>query len=196
MASDPIKSAYRHTWWALVLRGLLSIAVGVFIFWRPVDSVASFALVIAIWALFSGIVQVVHAFDLRVVYSRWWAMLLGGLVSVGFGIAAFYYYPILSLAFAVVWVGWWLLLSGGLGIYVAIEEKRLGVPWGWTMAFALAGVVVGVLALLNPPITLAAIMGVLAAFALVTGVLNLVGAYKLASFKEDIAAALRPAGQH
>ena len=48
MASNIIESAYRRTWWALVVRGLLALALGIFIFWRPMDSIASFALVIAL----------------------------------------------------------------------------------------------------------------------------------------------------
>ena len=64
MASDLIQSAYRRTWWALVLRGIFGIALGAIILWRPIESIASFALVIAIWAFFSGVVQIVHAIDL------------------------------------------------------------------------------------------------------------------------------------
>src|SRR6266581_3697121 len=51
---DDLKGVYNRTWWAILLRGLLALTVGVFIFARPLDSVAAFALVIAWWALFSG----------------------------------------------------------------------------------------------------------------------------------------------
>ena len=111
MASDIIQTAYRRTWWALVLRGIFGIALGAIILWRPIESIATFALVIAIWALFGGVVQIVHAFDLRAVFPQWWVVLLGGIVGVAFGIAAMYYYPGLSLAFAVAWTAWWLLLT-------------------------------------------------------------------------------------
>jgi len=50
---DDLKRVYHRTWWALMLRGLLGLAVGVLIFVRPLDSVAALALVIAWWALFS-----------------------------------------------------------------------------------------------------------------------------------------------
>jgi len=129
MASDLIRAAYRRAWWALVLRGVLAIAVAVLIFWRPLDSIASLALVIALWALFIGIVQIVHAVDLRSVYAQWWVLFLSGLVSAAFGAAALYYYPGLSLAFAVVWTTWWLLLTGGFAIYVAVWERSLGLSW-------------------------------------------------------------------
>ena len=106
MTTDLIQSTYRRTWWALVLRGLLGIATGAVILWRPLESVAALALIIAVWAIFSGTVQIVHAVDLRQVFSRWWVVLLGGLVSVAFGGAAIYFYPVLSLAFAVTWTAY------------------------------------------------------------------------------------------
>ena len=190
MASDLIQSAYRRTWWALVLRGLFGIALGAIILWRPVESIASFALVIALWASFSGVVQIVHAIDLREVFSQWWVMLLGGLVSVAFGVAAIYYYPALSLTFAVVWAAWWLLLTGGLAIYIAMQERSLGMPWGWTFVFGLSGIVASALAFMNPPATLGAIMGLIAGFAIVSGVVLLIGAYKLSTVKERITAAV------
>lgn len=193
MSNDPIASAYRRTWWALVLRGLLGVALGAIILWRPIDAVAAFALVIAIWALFSGIVQIVHALELRQLWSQWWVLLIGGLVSAGFGVAAIYYYPALSLAFAVGWAAWWLLITGGFAMYIAFQEKQLGVSWGWTMVAGLAGIVAGVLALVSPPTTLAAIMGIIAGFAIVSGVAFLVGANRLAAAKREVTGVF---GQH
>lgn len=193
MATDVLRSAYRRAWWALVLRGLLALTLGIFILWRPMDSIASFALVIAIYALFSGIVQIVHALDLRAVFDRWWILLLSGLVSTIFGIAAIYYYPTLSLAFAVVWVAWWLFLSGGIAIYAAIVERRMGVSWGWTMAFGILSIVAGVFAFMSPPVTLAAIMGLIAGFAIISGVFLLIGAFRLSSAKQEIASAIHSA---
>ena len=178
---DDLKRVYNRSWWALLLRALLALAVGVFIFARPLDSVAAFALVIAWWALFSGLVNIVHAIQLKPVMPHWWVLLLSGLVGVGFGIAAFVYYPGLSLTFAVVWVAWWLMFTGILGVYASLQEKKLGVQWGWTMAFGVLSVVAAVFALLSPPATLAAIMGLIGGFAVVTGIALLVGAFKLRS---------------
>jgi len=176
-----LKGVYHRTWWALMLRGLLGVAVGIYIFARPLDSVAAFALVIAFWALFGGIVEIVHAIELKAMMKHWWVLLLAGLVGVGFGIAALVYYPGLSLTFAVVWVSWWLTLTGILGIYAGVMQKSLGMPWGWTVAFGALSVVAGLFALLAPPVTLAAIMGLIAGFALVSGVAFVVGAFKLRS---------------
>ena len=178
---DDLKRVYRRTWWALMLRGLLGLAVGVFIIARPLDSVAAFALVIAFWALFTGIVDIVHAFELKSVMQHWWVVLLVGLVSAGFGVAALIYYPGLSLSFAVVLVAWWLLLTGILGIYAGVQQKKLGVQWGWTVAFGVLSLLAGVFAVMAPPATLAAIMGLIAGFAIVSGIALIFGAFKMRS---------------
>jgi uncharacterized membrane protein HdeD (DUF308 family) len=193
MATDVIQSAYRRAWWGLVLRGLLALTLGAFILLRPIDSIASFGLVIAIWALVNGIAQIVHAVQLREVFRQWWVLLLSGILSALFGIAALYYYPGLSLAFAVAWVAWWLFLSGGLAIYAGVIEKRIGVEWGWTFALGILSVLAGVFALMSPPTTLAAIMGLIAGFAIVAGVVMLIGAFRLTSAKQEISSAIHSA---
>lgn len=186
MSSDLIQSAYRRTWWALVLRGLLGIVVGGVILWRPLESVAAFALAIALWALFSGVVQIVHAFELRTVFDRWWVLLLGGIVSIAFGIAALKFYPGLSLTFAVAWTAWWLLLTGAVSVYAAMQERKAGAPWGWTFAAGIVAIFGGVFAFVSPPATLAALMGFIAAIAIMSGFVLMMAAYQLASFKRDV----------
>ena len=191
MITDEIGAAYHRTKGALVLRGLLSIALGIFILARPLSSVAAFALVIAIWALVDGIVNMVHAFDLRNVTSYWTVMLLGGLVSFCFGAAALYYYPALSLSFAVLWAAWWLIIAGALGIYLAVQELKAQVPWGWTMMLGVLTLAAGVLAIVYPGITLAALMGMLAGFGILAGIVMLVGAGKMQSLEHDVKSTLR-----
>ena len=71
--------------WALALRGLLSLIVGILIIARPMASVAALALVIAIWSLFDGVVNIVRSFTVRGVVAHWWVLRLGGIVSVAFG---------------------------------------------------------------------------------------------------------------
>lgn len=191
MITDNIKTDYNRLKWALILRGLLGIALGIFILARPLTSVAAFALVIAIWALVEGIVNAVHAFDLRTVTTHWWVLLLSGVVSFLFGAAALYYYPILSLGFAVVWAAWWLISLGVLGIYLAIQERKADVSWGWTMVLGIITLAAGALALVYPGITLMALMSLIAAFGIVGGIVMLVGAGKMQSFGRDVDQAMR-----
>ena len=176
MFADNMKASYRRSRWSLGLRGLVGMIVGIFIVARPLESVAAFALVIALWAVIDGIVNIVHAFHLRSVVRHWWVLLLGGIVSVIFGCAALYYYPVLSLGFAVLWVSFWLVISGGLGISFALLERRVGLPWGWAMALALLTIVLGFVAVAYPGITLLGLMGLLAGYGIVGGIVLLVDA--------------------
>jgi len=179
MISDDLRSLYHRTQWALILRGLLGLAIGAFILARPLDSVAVFALVIAVWALADGITAVVYGIALRDVVPHWGWLLAGGIVSIGFGVAALYYYPGLSLAFSVAFAAYWLLLTGGIAIWVSVQERRNQLSWGWTMVFGLVSVVAGVLALVYPGLTLSTLMALIAAFGIVGGVARLVGAVRM-----------------
>lgn len=184
--TSDIKSLYTHAKWGLLIRGLFGIALGIFIIMRPAESIAALALVIAIWALGDGIVSIVHAFDLRGVVDHWWAMLLSGIISVGFGIAALYYYPVLSLTFAVFWTSLWLIMGGLIGIYVSVQERSMGVSWGWTLAFSIVAIVAGVVAVLRPGITLASLISVIATFGILGGIALIIGAGKMQSFEGQL----------
>lgn len=179
MRSDDIEAVYRRTKSSLVLRGLLGVAVGVFVLVRPLESVATFALVIAFWALADGLSGIVHAFDLSSVWRYWWVSALGGLVSALFGIVALVSYPTLSLGFTLVWIALWLITGGALGLSVAARERRLGMQWEWTLSLALLAIVAGILTVTYPGLTLAVLLDVIGGYALVGGIVRLVTAARL-----------------
>jgi len=179
MLPDALTRAHRRTWRAVVIRGLLAVGFGGFILAKPLDSLAAFALVIAIWALTCGATDIVHAFDIRPTFGLWWMLLLSGVVSVGFGVAAFRGYPGLSLPFAVRWLSFWLALTGTLGLAVAVEQERAGLPWGWSITLGVIGIGASILALASPPRTLAAITELMAGFGVVSGIALLTGALRL-----------------
>jgi uncharacterized membrane protein HdeD (DUF308 family) len=195
MIADQLRDRYHQAKWALVLRGLIGIALGLIILARPFDSVAAFALVIALWALFDGIVRIVHAFDLRTVMSDWWMLFAAGIVGVVFGLAALYYYPALSLSFAVVWVTLWLVTAGLVGVYIAVQERRAGEAWGWTMTWGIITILAGVVAYMYPGVTLAWLMSIIAAFGLIGGIALLIGAGKMNTLEHHIDQRMHPAAR-
>jgi uncharacterized membrane protein HdeD (DUF308 family) len=186
LLTDEVSAAYRRTKWALALRGLLGIALGIVIVARPMASLAAFALVIAIWALFDGLTNLVRAFEVRRFVPHWWVVLIAGAIGVIFGLAALYAYPGLSLGFAVVWAALWLLTAGGLAISVAMMERRANVSWGWTMTLGVVTVIAGILALVFPGLTLAGLLSLIAAFGFVSGVVMLATVAKLQRFEHDL----------
>jgi uncharacterized membrane protein HdeD (DUF308 family) len=183
MIAGDLRTAYNRSKWGIALRGLFGIIIGIIILTRPIASVAALALVVALWAMIEGIVAIMYAFDLRPIVQHWWVLLLTGAVSVLFGVAALYYYPGLSLSFIVLWVAWWLLTAGAIAAFVAIQERKVGLSWGWTMAFGVLTIVAGILAIMYPGVTLAWLLSLLAAFGIVGGVMRLVIVFRLQSFE-------------
>jgi uncharacterized membrane protein HdeD (DUF308 family) len=186
MIAGDVKAAYNRSKWGIALRGLFGIIIGLVILTRPIASVAAVALVVALWAMVEGIIAIMHAFELRATVSHWWLVLLTGVVSALFGVAALYYYPALSLSFVVLWVAWWLLTAGAIAVAVATQERRAGVSWGWTMAFGVLTIAAGILAIVYPGVTLAWLLSLLAAFGIIGGVMRLMIAFRLQSFERDV----------
>jgi uncharacterized membrane protein HdeD (DUF308 family) len=191
MIGDEIRTAYSRTKWALVLRGVFGLVLGAFIYARPLESVSALAIVIAFWALLDGISNIVRSFAISEVAPHWWVVLISGIVSFGFGIAALYYYPGLSLTFAVLWTAYWLFTAGVMAVYAAMQERRFGAPWGWTLALGILAVAAGIIAFMYPAITLTWLLGFIAAYGILSGVILLMGAWKLQSIERGFGAPMR-----
>ncbi len=73
-------------WWAVLLVGVAGVFIGLLTFFWP--GITAFVLLyfIATWALITGIFEIVAAIQLRSVITGEWMMILGGLLSILFGV--------------------------------------------------------------------------------------------------------------
>jgi len=70
----------------LVLLGLLGVAAGVLTFFYPGITALSLLIVIAWWAILTGIFEIAAAVKLRQELSNEWLLILSGVLSVAFGV--------------------------------------------------------------------------------------------------------------
>jgi uncharacterized membrane protein HdeD (DUF308 family) len=187
MTLEELRQKHRRSWWLFSVRGALALAVAFFILLRPLDSLAVLALIVAIWAVVTGVAEIVHALHVKDSLESWWIWLAGGVFSVAFGAAALYYYPLLSLAFMVTWAALWFLVSGSLGIYGALQLRRSGLPWGWPFLWGVLGALLSIVTWFNAPATLLAILVLLAVYAFLSGVALLTAAWRIRALPARLA---------
>jgi uncharacterized membrane protein HdeD (DUF308 family) len=110
---------------------------------------------------------------------NWWAVLLRGLLGMAFGIVTFIW-PGLSLAGLVLVYGAFAFADGVLALVSAIRgQVEESVP-RWAMILrGLLGLGAGIVTILWPGITAVALLYVIAAWAVVGGVLEIVTAIRL-----------------
>ncbi len=116
--------------------------------------------------------------DMEVLARNWWALLLRGLVAILFGVITFLE-PGLSLAALVLVFGAYALADGVLAIVSAVRHRGTTEPAWLLVLEGLAGIVAGVATFLWPGITALALLYLIAAWALVTGVFEIVAAIRL-----------------
>ena len=183
---NDINTAYRESRWAIALRGLIGILFGLVILARPHQSVAALALIVAFWAFIEGVAAVLGGLALRSTVGHWWLLVLGGVASILIGAIDLAKYPGLTLKFIVLLTGWWLTISGVAGLYLAIQERKGGWPFGWTMWWSVLALAAGVVTFVNPGGSLLSLMRVLAVFGIAGGLLRLGLAVQAPSFPAEM----------
>jgi uncharacterized membrane protein HdeD (DUF308 family) len=115
---------------------------------------------------------------LRTLAQNWWAIVLRGVCAVLFGVGAFAW-PGITLAVLVLLYGAYALVEGVLAVAWALVGRQAGpFPWGVLLA-GLAGVGVGVVTFLYPGLTGLALLYLIAAWAMVRGIFEIIAAFHL-----------------
>jgi len=125
--------------------------------------------------------MLVTTVDLDALVRNWWVVLLRGMAGVLFGIVTFAA-PGLSLAVLVLLFGAYAFADGILAIVTAVRHRHgSGVSWGWgtVLSQGFAGIVAGALTLVWPGITALVLLYLIAAWAVVTGALEVAAAIRL-----------------
>lgn len=111
-------------WWLLLLEGLLGVAFGILTFQSPGITTLVLLMYIAAWAIVSGIMKIVLAFQLRREIEGEWLLALAGILSLAFGIMMIARPG--AGALAVIWfIGTWALLAGAFLIALAFKVRKL-----------------------------------------------------------------------
>lgn len=110
---------------------------------------------------------------------NWWALALRGVCAVIFALLAFTW-PGLTLEVLVLFYGAFALIDGVLSIVAAIfKHEGGGVPWWALLLQGILGIAAGLFTLAWPGITALVLLYLIAAWAMVTGVFEIIAAIRL-----------------
>jgi len=125
--------------------------------------------------MFGGSLVIVDAETLA---RNWWVVLLRGIAGIIFGLLTFFA-PGISLAALVLLFGAYAFADGILAIISAIRTRGDNQHW-WVLIIAgIVGIAAGILTLIWPGITALALLSLVAAWAVVTGGLEIAAAIRL-----------------
>ena len=83
---DALRHRRRSRWWLGLLGGLASVAAGVVALVWPGITAVAFAILVGVWAVVTGLVELARAFRLRQAGGRIWLLALAGALSVAAGV--------------------------------------------------------------------------------------------------------------
>jgi uncharacterized membrane protein HdeD (DUF308 family) len=164
-------------WWAVELRGALTVAFGLLALFLPVITLGALVLLFGIYALAEGIVLLAMSFN-RQNAQHWGITLLQGLAGIGAGIVTFLWPGITALALLVI-IGVWALITGVLEIVGAIRlRKEIRGEWLLILSGVLSLVFAYIL-LSNPAAGALALVSVIGAYAVVFGILLMLLGFRI-----------------
>ncbi|MGB8706861.1 MAG: HdeD family acid-resistance protein [Dehalococcoidia bacterium] len=109
--------------------------------------------------------------------KHWWQIALRGLIALIFGIMVLAW-PGVSLFILAIIFGAYVFVDGIFTLVAAVNYKAGAGRRTWLFIRGIAGIIVGLITFFWPPITEIALVLLIAAWALVTGVMELVFAFR------------------
>jgi uncharacterized membrane protein HdeD (DUF308 family) len=181
-----IESLKRH-WWVPVIRGIAAIVFGIIAFVYPGLTVATLVLFFGAWVLIDGIFRVVGAIGHRASDPDWGWHIVIGIVGIIVGLLTFHAPQITALAL-VIYIAAWALMIGASEIALAVKLRREIKGEWFLILMGLASIVFAILLLWNPVAGAAAVIWLIAWYAVVLGVLAIFFGFRLRSLRTPLSA--------
>jgi uncharacterized membrane protein HdeD (DUF308 family) len=114
-------------WGVMMFEGLVGIAAGVIALLWPAIGALALTLLVAAWALSTGLLEVIMAIRLRRVISGEWLLLIGGVLSIVLAILVALFPGVGALAI-IWWIGAYAIAYGIIMLTLALRIRHLGTP--------------------------------------------------------------------
>ena len=176
-----IETLKRH-WWVPVIRGIAAIVFGIIAFVYPGITIATLVLFFGAWVLIDGIFRVIGAIGHRASDPDWGWHIVIGIVGIIVGLLTFHAPQITALAL-IIYIAAWALMIGATEIAFAIKVRREIKGEWFLILMGLASIMFAILLLWNPIAGAAAVIWLIAWYAVVLGILAIFFGFRLKALK-------------
>jgi uncharacterized membrane protein HdeD (DUF308 family) len=178
-------NALARTWSMWIVRGIASVIFGVLTILQPGASIAAIVFVYGFYALVDGALLLGFAFRHE---GRKAPYVVRGLMSIAAGVVAFLLPGPTALAFYVL-IGVWAIAAGAAELALAVAIRKDGFRVSGLVVAGLLSLACGVALLVLPMAGVLALIGVIAAYALMNGVALVVAGVRIHGLTRSVAAA-------
>lgn len=173
-----------RNWWTVALRGVIGILFGIAVIVWPGITLTALVTLFGLFALIGGFLFLIAAIKQRRTDEPWWLLLLEGIFGIAIGIIVFISPGITGLLLLYL-IAAWAIISGIFEIVAAIQLRRQ-IENEWLLAaVGIASLLFGLLLAIWPVAGALAILWVIGAYALIFGVLLLILAFRLRTWKRS-----------
>jgi uncharacterized membrane protein HdeD (DUF308 family) len=176
-----ILTDWESNWWALALRGLAGLLLGIIAITMPGPTLAAVVIVFALYAIVDGILAIIAAVRGIRRKERWGPMMIEGVLGIAAGIIALIWPGIGALALTLLVAGW-ALVTGGFEIAAAIRLRKT-IKGEWLLLLAgILSVVLGLVLAIFPGAGMLTLVWWLGAYAIAYGVVTLTLGFRIRSW--------------
>jgi uncharacterized membrane protein HdeD (DUF308 family) len=168
-----------RNWWALALRGVVALLLGVAAFVLPGVTLAVFVALFGAYAVVDGVLAIIAGVRAAERHERWWSPVLKGLAGIAAGVLAFIWPALTALALLYL-IGAWAIVTGVLEIVAAVHLHRAHGEW-LLILNGILSVLFGLLAVIWPGAGLLTLLWLIGTYAIIFGGVLLVLAFRLRS---------------
>ena len=113
-----------NIWWIVLLEGMAGTFAGILSFLWPQITALALLFIVAVWAIFTGILEIIEAVRLRKQIQGEWLLILSGLLSFVFGILLLIW-PGSGLV-VIVWIfAFYAILFGFTLVFLSFKIKKV-----------------------------------------------------------------------
>ncbi len=178
-----------RNWWALLIRGIAAVIFGILAFLWPGITLVVIGILFGAYAFVDGVFAIVAAVRAAQAHERWWPFVLEGIV--GWIIAAITFYDVGITLFALyITIAAWAFITGILEIAAAVQLRK-SIANEWLLILAgICSILFSILMFWRPFAAALAIIWIIAAYAVVFGIMMIALSFRLRAHLNTPAAAI------